>query len=56
MLIAFFQEHWPSILLSLVSAGALAFCKHLWSELKNYKKLLDEKNIEAMNLGKNYKE
>ena len=48
MLLAFFQEHWPSILLSLVSAGALAFCKHLWGELKNYKSLLEQKNVEAL--------
>ena len=31
------------ILLSLVTAGALAFCKYLHRQLKNYKSLLEEK-------------
>ena len=31
------------ILLTLVTAGALAFCKYLHRQLKNYKALLDEK-------------
>ena len=29
------------IVLGLISAGALAFCKYLSSQLKSYKKLLD---------------
>lgn len=48
MLLAFIQENWPSILLTLVTTGSLAFCKHLWSQMKNYKQLLDEKNSEAL--------
>ena len=39
----FFAAHWASILLSLVTAGLLAFCRYTWKQLKNYKKLLDEK-------------
>ena len=48
MLLAFIQENWPSILLTLVTTGSLAFCKHLWNQMKNYKQLLDEKNSEAL--------
>lgn len=43
MLAEFFANHWASILLSLVSAGLLAFCRYIWKQMKNYKKLLDEK-------------
>ena len=32
-----------SILLSLVTAGALGFCGWCWKQMKTYKKLLDEK-------------
>ena len=48
MLLTFIQNNWPSILLTLVTTGSLAFCKHLWSRMKNYKQLLDEKNSEAL--------
>lgn len=48
MLLAFFAEHWEEILLSLVTAGALAFCRQQWNEKKNYQALLDEKNAEAL--------
>lgn len=36
------------IILGLISAGALAFCKYLSSQLKSYKKLLDEKEAKIM--------
>ena len=48
MLLTFIQENWPSILLTLITTGSLAFCKHLWSQIKNYKQLLDEKDSEAL--------
>ena len=40
----FFINHMWEIFFGLVAAGALAFCKYLHSQLKNYKKLLDEKD------------
>ena len=40
---AFIAEHFIDILFGLISAGALAFCKYLHSQLKNYKKMLEEK-------------
>lgn len=39
---AFFANNWSTILLSLITAGALAFCRYIWKQMKNYKKLLDE--------------
>lgn len=43
----FIAEHLVEIFFSLVSAGALAFCKYLHNQLKNYKKLLEKnKDIE----------
>lgn len=44
----FFAQHWASILLSLVTAGALAICRYLGKQLKNYKKLLDEKDSDQL--------
>lgn len=48
MLAAFISEYGITILLSLISAGALAFCRYLYSQLKNYKSLLDEKQDKEM--------
>lgn len=41
-MLTFVTEHLVEIFFGLVSAGALAFCKYLHSQLKNYKKLLEE--------------
>lgn len=40
---AWIIENWDKILLSLVTAGALAFCGWCWKQLKTYKSLLEEK-------------
>ena len=32
--------NWSSILLSLVTAGALTFCGFLWKQLKNYRSMI----------------
>lgn len=47
MIITFLAENWTSILLSLLTAGALGFCRHFWKEMKNYQKLLAEKEDKA---------
>ena len=39
----FLANYGVEILLSLVTAGALAFCKYLHRQMKNYQSLLDEK-------------
>ena len=39
----FFANHWATILLSLITAGTLAFCRWAWKQMKTYKGLLEEK-------------
>ena len=41
----FFLEHILEIIFGLISAGALAFCKHLANQLKDYKKLLAAQDV-----------
>ena len=45
---SFLGNHLVEILFGLIAAGALAFCKYLHSQIKNYKTLLDEKKDERM--------
>ena len=45
----FISKYWSEILLALVTAGALGICKYLHSQVKNYKKLLDEKDSHELN-------
>lgn len=40
---SFIAEHLIEILFGLIAAGALGFCKYLHNQMKNYKKLLAEK-------------
>ena len=47
-MIEFLIANWASILLSLVTAGALAFCKWSWGQVKTYKVLLEEKENEKL--------
>ena len=42
MIAEFFAAHWASIVLSLITAGALAFCRWTWKQMKTYRALLDE--------------
>ena len=44
---AFIAKYGVEILLSLATAGALAFCKYLHRQLKNYQALLDEQESNA---------
>lgn len=39
----FFLANWSNILLGLISAGLLAFCRWTWKQMKTYRKLLDDK-------------
>lgn len=43
-MLEFIATYWSHILLSLITAGALAFCRYAWKQMKNYKNLLNEKN------------
>lgn len=38
-------SNWSSILLTLVTSGALAFCGYLWKQVKEYKRLLKQEEI-----------
>ena len=41
-----FIANWDKILLSLVTAGALAFCGFLWKQVKQYKQLLNKEEAQ----------
>lgn len=45
----FLSSHLVEIIFGLISAGALAFCKYLHSQIKKYKKLLDEEDEKKVN-------
>lgn len=42
-MLEFITTHLLEIIFGLISAGALAFCKYLYSKMKIYKKLIEEK-------------
>ena len=48
MIAEFFAENWASIALSLVTAGALAFCRWTWKQMKTYRTLLEEKEHDQL--------
>lgn len=45
---AFIVEHLVEIVFALISAGALAFCRYLYKQLKDYKQLLNDKKYEDL--------
>lgn len=47
-MLTFITEHLVEIFFGLVSAGALAFCKYLHSEVKKYRKLLAQQKDEQL--------
>lgn len=40
------QKYWLELIFGFISAGALAFCKYLHSQIKEYKKLLELREID----------
>lgn len=48
LMLVFITEHLLEIIFGLISAGALAFGKYAFSQMKNYKKLLEEKQNEEV--------
>lgn len=44
----FLGEHLIEIFFGLISAGALGFCKYMHTQMKNYKKLLEEKESQEL--------
>lgn len=45
---AFIVEHTVEIIFGLISAGALAFCRYLYKQLRAYKQLLNDKKYEDL--------
>lgn len=45
---SFIAEHLVEIIFGLISAGALAFCKYLSNQIKNYKVLLEKKENDEL--------
>jgi hypothetical protein len=48
MIAEFFANNWASILLSLVTAGALAFCRWTWKQMQAYRALLNEQESDKL--------
>lgn len=40
------EKYWLELIFGLISAGALAFCKYLHTQLKDYKNLLEKREDE----------
>ena len=47
-MLEFITTHLLEIIFGLISAGALAFCKYLYSKMKTYKKLIEEKENSSL--------
>ena len=48
-MIEFLSKYGIELVMSLITAGALAFCKYMHGQMKNYKKLLEEKDHDELN-------
>lgn len=48
-MVEFLSKYGVELVMSLITAGALAFCKYMYSQMKNYKKLLEEKDHNELN-------
>lgn len=48
-MLTFITEHLLEIIFGLISAGALAFCKYLFSQVKKYKALLEKEEDNDLN-------
>ena len=48
-MVEFLSKYGIELVMSLITAGALAFCKYMHSQMKNYKKLLEEKDHDELN-------
>ena len=48
-MVEFLSKYGIELVMSLITAGALAFCKYMNNKMKNYKKLLEEKDHDELN-------
>ena len=46
---AFLVEHIVEIIFGLIAAGALAFCKYLYNQSKNYRAMLKKQELKELN-------
>ena len=47
-MVEFLSKYGLELVMSLITAGALAFCKYMHNQIKNYKKLLEEKDHDEL--------
>ena len=47
-MVEFLSKYGIELVMSLITAGALAFCKYMYGQMKNYKKLLEEKDHDEL--------
>ena len=47
-MVEFLSKYGLELVMSLITAGALAFCKYMHGQMKNYKKLLEEKDHDEL--------
>ena len=47
-MVEFLSKYGIELVMSLITSGALAFCKYMNSKMKNYKKLLEEKDHDEL--------
>ena len=47
-MVEFLSKYGVELVMSLITAGALAFCKYMHGQMKNYKKLLEEKDHDEL--------
>ena len=47
-MIEFLSKYGVELVMSLITTGALAFCKYMHSQKENYKKLLEEKDHDKL--------
>lgn len=47
-MVEFLSKYGIELVMSLITTGALAFCKYMHSQMKNYKKLLKEKDHDEL--------
>ena len=48
-MVEFLSKYGLELVMSLITTGAIAFCKYMHSQMKNYKKLLEEKDHDELN-------
>lgn len=48
MILEFISANWDSVVLSLITTGALAYCRHVFKQAKEYKAIIDEHEKQAL--------